>query len=232
MLAFHEGNVRTMAGNIGSIGRDFGAFTSLQQRQRAEIIPDPGGGRSFVNVQRQTTGIGTAGANRPNNLGPQVRAGFGENTLSPPGAALQALNTTVRRVRETFPSLQDQQEELRNRIAELREITGRRFNTEETDALRPRETNETEEADRPLRPERPEREVDRRPLELELNSARTQAADRTRGFIQTLNERAGQTLARFRTEELPEFGGVSVRVGGRIFPVEEPAPPQVLNVQV
>ncbi len=203
-----------MAGSVGSIGRDVRAFTSLQQRPRAEINSDPGGGRSFGTIQRQASSVGIA----PAESSPQIRAGFGANTLSPAGAALFTLDSTVRYVRQNTPTLEEQRDELRNRLAELEEITGRRADVEAPEAIGAREQES-------LAPQQVS--------EADSETTQANAANPAREFVESLNEGAGQSFARFRADELSSAEGASSpRPGAQIFPVEESARPTVLNVQV
>jgi hypothetical protein len=49
---------------------------------------------------------------------PEIRAGFGENTLSPSGAALRTINSNLEAARRLVPSVEELQQAARQRAAE------------------------------------------------------------------------------------------------------------------
>ncbi len=89
---------------------------------------------------------GTAAAEQPAQLGfrqntqPEVRAGFGKGTLSPGGAALRALDYSLKRARSMVPTMEEVREQVGARRAELEaarkpaaETIAVRFNEPETE---------------------------------------------------------------------------------------------------
>ena len=62
----------------------------------------------------------------------EIRAGFGEGTLSPQGAALRTINRTIERVREHQPTIQDIREQFQARAAERRAESLRNARADET----------------------------------------------------------------------------------------------------
>lgn len=104
--------------NIGAITRDV-SFTSATQPSVNGISTTRFQRGTAVSTQSQDGSNPLQGPVFNRNQ-PELRAGFGANTLSPPGAALQTLNRGVEAVRQHTPTLQQQQEELRSRYAKLR----------------------------------------------------------------------------------------------------------------
>jgi len=57
---------------------------------------------------------------RRENQGDTLSAGFGENTVSVPGAAIQTVGRNLERAREAVPTVEELQDQLRERQQELR----------------------------------------------------------------------------------------------------------------
>jgi hypothetical protein len=117
--------------NIGAIARDISVFrprlgdtgpaaTARTPERAAREVQPP--------VPRPTSRIEVG-----SNVGilfnrestERIRAGFGENTISPPAAALLTLDETVQAVAANVPTLEEQRAILRERLAELREAQER-----------------------------------------------------------------------------------------------------------
>lgn len=137
----------------------------------------------------------------PRLLGQEVpespQLGFGKNTISFPGVYAETLGSNIRNVRQMFPSLDELQEEARQRIAELREQFG---------GADPA-TAKNESDDKARRPV---------PIEPLFNRAEAEnaAASRARSFINGLSQAASAARSRLGQEEPVSLSGVSVRIGG------------------
>ncbi len=55
---------------------------------------------------------------RPPSL-PDVQAGFGRNTISPPAVALQTIDTNLQNARDVVPTLEEQQGRIQERLAQI-----------------------------------------------------------------------------------------------------------------
>lgn len=115
---------------------------------------------------------------RRNSEQERPQAGFGENTLSPGGAALQALDVNLREARRAVPSVEELQAEYQARRAEQLRESGlaelAATATEETPALEARvpETEEpgTEEVGPEEQSTRPEPAPNARQFEAQQNT--------------------------------------------------------------
>lgn len=123
----------------------------------------------------------------------ELRIGFGEGTVSLPGATLKTIGSGVRNARRMVPTVEEIRQEHRLRMAELRQATERR---------------EFE------RPERPQRRV-----ELRLPEPSAQA----RNFINQLDQTAAIAQARVTGQEIPAGPGrASFQVNGQTFTFAAP----------
>lgn len=199
----------------GSISANFSALTAPRERDRSELFTGLNGDRRLQNdpagSRTQPPRIGLTP-----NATEELRAGFGENTLSPAGAALRTLDRTVRTVRESLPTLADRREDLRTRLTELRELNSGRDDENEA----PPRAAAPEEAREPLRVNT-----------LDLDTPRARAVSQSRDFITALNDRAGRALSQLNGERPRSVAGTSIQIGDRIFPVEDAQPPSVLDVR-
>lgn len=113
-----------MGVSIGNIGRNLPASASYAPTvqagaARARAASETSPPRTDA-LRAQTAGSPFAQAIRPEPGPPQ--AGFGSGTVSPPGAALEALGRGVRSVREALPTLTERRDEIRERFDGLREL--------------------------------------------------------------------------------------------------------------
>lgn len=122
------------------------------------------------------------------------RVGFGENTVTVPGAAIDALGRGLDSARRLTPNLQELQAEARERFRELRAETQARIQ---------------------------ERSEGGRRVEFDVNRAGP-GTDGARDFVNRLNDSAGRTLARINSDNQPEprFRG-SFSINGQNFPIGE-----------
>lgn len=116
------------------------------------------------------------------------RAGFGEGTVSVPGAAVRVVRRNLWEGRRLVPTLEDLRDNARERVVEARERAA---------------------------PE--EKEVQAADLGRERLVAETLARARARRFLNELNEAAGNALARVRGEEPPQPQRADIRVGDETF---------------
>jgi hypothetical protein len=133
------------------------------------------------------------------------RAGFGEGTLSPPGAALATVRRGVEEARDLVPSIEEERAEVQQRIAEMRERL------------------QGNDGERPA------------PVPLDLSVGRAEAAGAAREFIRIVNEGAGQAAARLSGEAPPQAPGPSIQFEGETIPLRQPNPqgipqPQVIDI--
>lgn len=132
-----------------------------------------------------------------------IRAGFGRNTITAPGAAVLVLGQTIRSARSIVPTVQELRERLRENF-ENSPIVGNA-----------REANEFQR-DPGLRP---------------IQTRRLDPAAQARNFVNAIDEAAGITQARLRGEE-PETTEprASIRINGNDFQFTQAANEQRLNV--
>jgi len=116
------------------------------------------------------------------------RVGFGNGTISAPGAAVRTIGRNFREARRLVPDVEELREEARERLAELREQTSR-------------EEREEREEPEPVN------------LAAERASARVRAQGQARNFINGLNQAAATAQARVRGEEPPAATMADIRVG-------------------
>lgn len=124
-----------------------------------------------------------------------VRAGFGEGTVSGPGAALITLSRGVRAAREIVPTLQELSAEARNRATSDRDAVQR-------DAIR-RDTT-PREAERPR--------VQSRVLE---------PATQARNFVNAINTAAGEVQSRVTGQPTPGLSRATFEIRGQTFSAGE-----------
>ena len=129
------------------------------------------------------------------------RAGFGEGTLSPQGAALRTINRTVEESRRALPSLDDIRSRFQANAAEARrEAQEASVATREREEVSPRATEERPQIQR----------VERRIPE---------AAAQARRFINDVNEAAAQAVERTGGEIAPRPTGASIEIRGERIPI-------------
>lgn len=131
-----------MGVSIGVIGRNLpspvsNAPTAQAGAVRPRIAPDPAPRRTDALRSQTSSPFAEAVRDEPG----LPEAGFGRGTLSPPGAALEALGRGVRSVRESLPSLAERREVIRERFDGLREL--QRETVQAVDAPEPRPEAET-----------------------------------------------------------------------------------------
>lgn len=141
------------------------------------------------------------------------RVGFGPDTLSTPAAALNALQGTVRNVREATPTLQEISIGLRRESQEQRAL------------IRERQIQDSFER----------RGIERSPFG-ENNRGATriefrvpEPAAQARNFINTLNDAAGSAQARFSNADAPPQSGPTFQANGEQFPLRS-GPGTILNL--
>lgn len=71
---------------------------------------------------------------------PEIRAGFGENTLSPPGAALETLDTNLEVAGQLVPTVEELRARARVNQAERADALAARAGQERPEEVRQRET--------------------------------------------------------------------------------------------
>ena len=129
------------------------------------------------------------------------RAGFGEGTLSPQGAALRTINRTVEESRRALPSLDDIRSRFQANAAEAR-----REAREESIAAR-------EDVSARVTEERPQvQRVERRIPE---------PAAQARRFITDVNEAAARAVERTGGEPVQRPEGASIQIRGERTPISE-----------
>lgn len=185
--------------SIGNIGGILGALRSSPQFAQTRLSRDPVG-IPRANSRDKNEGIGPFFKKRDE---PTLRAGFGQGTLSPSGAALLTINRTIEQVQRNIPTI----EEIRARF---------RVNAAEA------------EESRRVRLGREERNTARR-VEVRVPEASAQA----RSFISGINEAAGAALASFSGEDAPQREqGPTIRIGGESFAFGNRSPGTRLDVSV
>ena len=132
------------------------------------------------------------------------RVGLGRGTLSGPGAALNAIQQTVREVRETQPTIREinigfQQSAAIERAQEREQRSAQLFS--EGREIRTSSLNAREASVNRVRFNIPE------------------PAAQARNFINTLNEAAGAAQARFSETNTTSESGPSFQVNGQQFPL-------------
>lgn len=135
----------------------------------------------------------------------KARVGFGEGTVSVPGAALDTIGRGVRNARQSVPTVEKIRQEHRARRAEIRAAAERRA------VERPRRP---EPPERPQRTERPQRRV-----QVRLPAPAAQA----RNFINQLDQTAAIAQARVTGQEIPAGPArASFEVNGQTFAFAAP----------
>lgn len=144
----------------------------------------------------------------------KARVGFGEGTVSVPGAALDTIGRGVRNARQSVPTVEEIRQEHRARRAEIRAAAERR------EVKRPRRPEPPERPRRPEPPERPQRtERPQRRVQMRLPAPAAQA----RNFINQLDQTAAIAQARVTGQEIPAGPArASFEVNGQTFAFAAP----------
>jgi hypothetical protein len=142
----------------------------------------------------------TLGLGRREEITP--RAGFGEGTLSPQGAALRTINRTVEESRRALPSLDDIRTRFQANAAEAR--------------------REARESSAPVdRNESIARAPEDRPTVQRVERRIPEAAAQARRFISDINDAAAQAVERTGGEVAARPTGASIEIRGERTPIAE-----------
>lgn len=151
----------------------------------------------------------TAGAillNQEKTEPPQ--AGFGQGTVSVPGAAVKTLDTNLQGARKLVPSIEETRASLRERLARQRELIEPKSGTGKT----------------PPKPQMP------KPLDLAKDQVL--AGNRARRLIGALNDAAGEALKRVGVETPSPPAQPSIRIGDETTPLARQQAGPFLDVKV
>lgn len=127
------------------------------------------------------------------------RAGFGEGTLSPQGAALRTINRTVEESRRALPSLDDIRLRFQANAAEARRAA-------QEESLATRDDVRTRTAEERPQVQRVERRI-------------PEPAAQARRFINDVNEAAAQAVERTGGEPVQRLEGASIQIRGARTPI-------------
>jgi len=185
-----------------SIGQIPAALAGLRSspefgRVRLREDTDPSIPRRAQSDEQPALGLGRREETLP-------RAGFGEGTLSPQGAALRTVNRTIEESRRALPSLDDIRSRFQANAAEAR-----------------REAQEASLAAR--REERPveQRPAEDRPAIQRVERRIPEASAQARRFINDVNDAAAQAIERTGGEVPVRPTGASIEIRGERTPITE-----------
>jgi len=124
------------------------------------------------------------------NEKPPDRVGFGKGSVSVPTAAVRTIDRNLEAAARIVPSLEETRQRVRERLAKVQE---------ELDAKR------TEPAP---------------PQRLDISVGQVNAADRTRTFVNNVNDSLGTAAARLQGEQPPSTGPrIDIRIGDQTLPL-------------
>ena len=192
-----------MGASIGPIGRDVAAIQTQQPRINRANLNDADN-RASDDARPRLNADDPPSV--PSDRDPDsFEAGFGQNTLSPAGAAITALGRGVEAVRSSLPSLEERRVEIGVRLEEDR---GRL----EQDPVQPLQ---------PVEPARP----------VEVAAPQAEAANPVTEFIDSSNAATAEARLREDTPPPPALPARSA-VDEETFDPPRSGSPQVLDVRV
>ncbi len=141
------------------------------------------------------------------------RAGFGEGTLSPQGAALRTVNRTIEASRRALPSLDDIRSRFQANAADARR------EAQEANLAAQREDRVAQREVAPR--EVPQRAVEERPTIQRVERRIPEAAAQARRFISSVNDAAGQAVERSGGEVPARPTGASIQIRGERTAIDD-----------